>query len=314
MEPPIQAPAGFGARLGDRARPLLLYSMTPPRESTTESDLARLGQLTIERLRPLGLDGLILYDIEDEVERNQDERPFPYLPTLDPAQFRTDHLADWDRPVVIYRSVGKYAPAALRDWLTDQDPSRVATVLVGASSTDKYVNTSLPEALSLWRDVGAVVPMGGVSIPERHAIRGDEHDRMLGKQEAGCSFFVTQVIYDLSAAKDLVSDYTYECRARGITPAPLIFTLSVCGSLKTLEFLKWLGVHVPRWLQNQLEHSLDPLPESYEQCAAMARDLVAFCRLLEAPFGFNIESVSIRRVEIEASVQLAAYIGDLVND
>ena len=33
---------------------------------------------------------------------------------------------------------------------------------------------------------------------------------------------------------------------------------------------------------------------------------MAYCRTLGVPFGINVESVSIRRVEIEASVRLAA--------
>jgi hypothetical protein len=32
---------------------------------------------------------------------------------------------------------------------------------------------------------------------------------------------------------------------------------------------------------------------------------MSFCRRLGVPFGISVESVSIRRVEIEASVQLA---------
>ena len=40
----------------------------------------------------------------------------------------------------------------------------------------------------------------------------------------------------------------------------------MCGSLKTLAFLHWLGVNVPRWLENTLRHAADPLAESYEQC------------------------------------------------
>jgi hypothetical protein len=303
---------GIGARLADRGRPLRLYSMTPPRESTAAEDLDRIGKVTIERLSPLDLDALILYDIEDEGDRNKEDRPFPYLATLDPSRFRADHLAGWDRPVIVYRSVGKYEPATLKGWLAEQDPAQVATVLVGASSRHKQVRTKLDEALALWRDAGSALPMGGVTIPERHATRQDEHDRMLRKQESGCSFFVTQVIYDLTAAKDLASDYVYTCRERDIEPVPLVFTLSVCGSLKTLDFLQWLGVRVPRWLQNQLVHSDDPLAESYEQCAAMARELTAFCRRLDVPFGFNVESVSVRRVEIEESVRLAAHIGDLL--
>jgi 5,10-methylenetetrahydrofolate reductase len=73
---------------------------------------------------------------------------------------------------------------------------------------------------------------GGVAIPERHTRRDDEHLRLLAKQDAGCRFFVTQVVYDINAAKNLVSDYHYACRAQDISPAPFVFTFSVCGSMK----------------------------------------------------------------------------------
>ncbi|MBW8806126.1 MAG: 5,10-methylenetetrahydrofolate reductase, partial [Catenulisporales bacterium] len=43
-----------------------------------------------------------------------------------------------------------------------------------------------------------------------------------------------------------------------------------------------------------------------------ARDLTAFCRKLGMPFGFLIESVSIRRVEIEAAATLAREVGVLL--
>jgi hypothetical protein len=65
-------------------------------------------------------------------------------------------------------------------------------------------------------------------------------------------------------------------------------------------------VEVPRWLENGLRNTTDPLAESAVQCRATARELSAFCQRLGMPFGCNVESVSIRRAEIEASVELAA--------
>ncbi len=90
---------------------------------------------------------------------------------------------------------------------------------------------------------------------------------------------------------------------------PIVLSFSVCGSLKTLEFLQWLGVTVPRWIENELRHADDTLDASYAQAVATALDLIAFCRRLGVPFGLNVESVSIRKVEIEASVRLAARLG-----
>ena len=85
---------------------------------------------------------------------------------------------------------------------------------------------------------------------------------------------------------------------------PIVFTFSVCGSLKTLEFLGWLGVDVPRWIQNDLRHKDDTLQASYEHSIGAARELIDYCRRMEVPFGINVESVSIRLAEIEASLDL----------
>ena len=287
----------------------LLFALTPPRLATDRERAQEIADVTVARLLPIGLDGLILYDIDDEAERNPDERPFPFMPTLDPADVRAKHLQSGPAPVIVYRAVSKYAPDDLRAWMSAQDPERVMTVLVGAPSSGAQVRTSLRDAQALRQEVNPGLLLGGVAIPERHTRRDDEHQRLLAKQDAGCRFFVTQVVYDVNAAKSLVSDYHYACDARGIAPAPFVFTFSVCGSMKTLEFLRWLGVDVPRWIENDLRHAADTLEASYQHALSTATELIAFCRALGVPFGVNVESVSIRRVEIEASVRLARALG-----
>jgi len=256
----------------------------------------------------LDVDGLILYDLADEAARNPAQRPFPFMPTLDPAAFLADNLTNWAAPVIVYRAVGKYSPAQLRAWFEEQDPSRVMTVLVGAASRGSRSQTSLTQAQALSREANPALLVGGVAIPERHSRRDDEHLRLLAKQDAGNRFFVTQVVYDINAAKNLVSDYHYACAERGTGVAPIVFTFSVCGSMRTLEFLRWLGVDVPRWIENDLGHATDPLDASYRLALATATDLITYCRDLGVPFGINVESVSIRRVEIEMAVRLAVQL------
>lgn len=284
----------------------LLFALTPPRQTASPEKAQQIADITAERLRPLGVDGLILYDIDDESDRNPGERPFPFLPTMDPAEYLAQYFNDWDTPVVVYRAVGKYVEPDLEAWLLAQDSDRRLSVFVGAGSRDTPAATSLERAQNLRAQTRPDLLLGGVAIPERHARKNDEHLRLLRKQAAGCSFFVTQVVYDANAAKNLVSDYHYECLAQGVTPAPIVFTFSVCGSTKTLEFLRWLGVDVPRWIENELLHAADTLDVSVEYALAAARELIAYCRHVGVPFGINVESVSIRRAEIEASIALAA--------
>lgn len=295
-------------RIADGSGECLLFALTPPRTTSAGDRAQEIADITIARLRHLNLDGLILYDIADEAARNPTERPFPFMPTLDPATFLADNLTDWHAPVVVYRAVSKYSGPELQTWVAEQDPSRVMAVLVGAASSSTRPVTSLTEAQGLCREVNPTLFLGGVAIPERHTRRDDEHLRLLAKQDAGTRFFVTQVVYDVNAAKNLASDYYYACAARGTVAAPIVFTFSVCGSMRSLEFLRWLGIDVPRWIENSLKNATDTLEASYELALAAATDLISFCRRLGIPFGINVESVSIRRVEIEMAVRLAAQL------
>lgn len=283
----------------------LLFALTPPRLSTTSARAQEIADVTVERLAPLDVDGVILYDIDDEADRNPAKRPFPFLPTMDPADYLERHLRNWGAPVVVYRATAKYTEAELREWIGAQDTADRLAVFVGAPSREKRVTTTLERAQQLRAEVGPDLLLGGVAIPERHSRKDDEHLRLIAKQQVGCSYFVTQVVYDVNAAKNLVSDYSHGCRERGLDPVPVVFTFSVCGSMKTLEFLRWLGVDVPRWIENDLRHADDTLGASLEHAETTALELMSFCRHLDIPFGINVESVSIRKVEIDASVRLA---------
>jgi hypothetical protein len=289
---------------------VLFYGVTPPRLSATPERADEVAAAMLGRLAPLDLDALMLYDVDAEDDRAEVARPFPFTPMMDPAVFRARHLSGWRRPVVVYRAVGKYDQHELRTWLTEaarDDPGTGDTlaVLVGASSTAQAVRTTLSDAYRMTAQAGSRLPVGGVVIAERHESRGDEHLRLLRKQDAGCSFFVSQICYDLDHTRNLLSDYVYACRDRGTRPNPVILTLAACGSVKTLDFMTWLGIEIPRWLRTDIARSEDPLQESYEQCVAGARLLIAYCRRIGLPFGIGIESVTNRKVEIEASVELA---------
>jgi hypothetical protein len=300
-------------RIASRQGEFLLFALTPPRLATDPEAAQEIADVTFERLAPLDVDGLILYDIDDEADRNPAERPFPFLPTMDPADYLHRHLEAWPTPVVVYRATAKYSEDELRAWISSQDPATRMTVFVGAPSREKRVATTLRRAQELRAEVAPDLLLGAVAIPERHTGKGDEHLRLIAKQEAGCSYFVTQVVYDVNAAKNLVSDYAYECRDRNLDPLPIAFTFSVCGSMKTLEFLRWLGVDVPRWIENDLRHADDTLDASLEHAEATAAELIPFCRHLGVPFGLNVESVSIRMVVLEASVQLAERLGGMLH-
>lgn len=291
----------------------LFYGLTPPKFSTEKERLAEISAKQKERLANLDLDGLILYDIQDESSRTDVPRPFPFMQTLSPDWYAKEYLGDLDLPKIIYKSVGKFSAEGLQNWLSENESLVDMTVFVGAPSKEQQVHISLQEAYQIKKASNSNMILGGVTIPERHFVKHDEHLRLINKIESGCSFFITQCVYNLDNAKDVLSDYYFYTQANGIAPVPIIFTLTPIGSLKTLEFTRWLGIDIQRWLENELKVSDDILRTSINICKYIANDLIGFAAEKNMPIGFNIESVAIRKAEIDASIELVKTVRELMN-
>jgi len=291
-------------KINNRESGIIVYGITPPKAGTNADKISDIAKKQIERLANQNIDGLILYDIQDEESRTSIERPFPFMETLDSFDYSQNYLADLKVPKIIYRSVGKYSESELNEYLSQAVNTDGATVFVGAASKNQGVTLSLKQAYELKQTHCLELPIGGVTIPERHQSKGDEHIRVFDKMAQGCKFFVSQGVYDLNAAKNFLSDYYYYGQKHNIPLVPILFTLTPCGSPKTLEFMKWLGISVPKWLENDLIHSQDILEQSLDFCEQSWKELKTFADAKNIPIGCNIESVATRKVEIEASIEL----------
>jgi hypothetical protein len=283
-----------------------LYGIAPPKLSTDPERLREIAAQQLARIRVLAPDGLVVYDIQDEPGRSGEERPFPFLPTVDPEVYAHEVLAELAIPKIVYRCVGAHPREVFSHWLGTLRAAAEPrlSVLVGAArGRSRSSGLPLAEAYALAQRAPNLV-LGGVAIAERHVAKEDEHLRMLAKQDAGCRFFVTQAVYDSGSTKSLLSDYALTLHAREGSPAPVVLTFSPCGSVRTLEFMKWLGISFPRWLENELRHSTDTLERSIDLCERVFIDVHDYAREKHLPIGINVESVSIRKSEVDASVEL----------
>lgn len=290
-------------KIRNREPGIVTYGLTPPKINNPREKLLEISHKQVERIKSIDVDAIILYDIQDESDRNSEDRPFPFIKTVDPAIYSEEYLKEIDLPKIIYRCVDNYTPEELSAWIKADSGSERYSVFVGASSSKKEVKLSLHEAYDLARG-SSRFNLGGVAIPERHTTRSDEHLRILRKQDNGCTFFVSQVTYNVEASKNFLSDYYYYCRQNGIDMVPILFTLTPCGSVQTLDFMKWLGISFPRWLENDLKHSEDILDKSLSLSLEVFKEILEFSQEKKIPVGCNIESVSVRKLEIEASIKL----------
>lgn len=283
---------------------IITYGITPPKQNNTEEKIKEITQKHIERLKNLKIDGLIIYDIQEEEERTKEERVFTYLPTIDSEIYSREYLNELNIPKIVYRCVGKYSEEQLKEWLRSEKQEDRYSVFVGSSSRKQQVTMKLNDAYELKKRTESNILLGGITIPERHMKYNDEHLRLINKADQGCNYFVSQVVYNIEAAKNLLSDYYYYCKQKETQMVPILFTLTPCGSIKTLEFMKWLGIHIPRWLEKDLQNAEDILDKSMVLLKKQMQELMEYAMEKKIPIGCNIESVSIRKVEIDASIQL----------
>lgn len=294
---------------------ILTYGITPPKKADTSPErVAEIARRTIARIMPLDIDALIVYDVQDESARTPVERPFPYITALDPFEFASNYLQDLKVPKIIYRPAGKFSPGELSSWLSDLCDHGFYPVFVGVPTPGFSVKTTLAEAYHLWSKKSSVSVIGAVTIPERHARLKDEDKRILDKAGCGVSYFISQCIFNIEYARQMIQDLSHTCKQQSAQTPTIIFTLTACGSLKTLEFMDWLGIHLPDHMKDDLRNAENMLNTSVGICLDIAAAIISFCKEHCIPFGFNIESVAIRKDEIEASIHMVKRIGEMLEE
>jgi len=273
---------------------VLLYGLTPPKSNLSENEIAKIAQIQSERINKLPIDGVVLYDLQDESARTKETRTFEFIHTIDPKIYYEKYLKT-AKEAIIYRAVSKYTKENFHAALFDG-----ISVFVGAGSKNENLNLHLNEAYKIKREISPNLMLGGICIPERHAKKGNEHLKVASKISQGCDFFITQAVYNVENAKNFIDEYA----KMGIRKVPIIFTFTPCGNLKTLEFMKWLGISIPDFLESRLKNSVDILQSSVSLSAEMFEFLYKYSRAKGVKIGANVESVSTRKVEIEASLKL----------
>jgi hypothetical protein len=79
-----------------------------------------------------------------------------------------------------------------------------------------------------------------------------------------------------------------------------------------MQFLEWLGVRVPSDLKKNILESANPLGKSIGICRDNLRRILEQPYAREIPLGVSVESVSINKDEIDASIDLFHVLAETV--
>ena len=293
------------ARLLDAGQPIFLYGTTPPRAGALPEQVFNAAEKLGERLRRQSVDGVVVYDIQDESGRSAQPRPFPFLATVDPRSYSALLRERTGLSPIVYKALGTLDEAAWRAWLVEsaQADLRLVSVVGRPTSGVRYA-LSLSHAVRIAAEHPARFTVGGVAIAERHTEARSEAARLLAKGVEGCGFFISQAVYHAPPTQRLLADYLRDCRGAGVEPRRIVLTFAPCGREKTLAFMRWLGVNVAPETAEAILGAPRPLERSIEICRDNLRRILDEPYSGAIPLGVNVESVSINRDEIDASVEL----------
>ncbi len=61
-------------KIRNKENGIILYGITPPKVNHTEDEIKEIAKRHIDRISKLNVDGLVLYDIQDESDRTDEKK------------------------------------------------------------------------------------------------------------------------------------------------------------------------------------------------------------------------------------------------
>ena len=257
----------------------------PPSNFTQEQyeDYLKYYKDLLNRINP---DVISIYSIQEEKSRNGHERPFPFTPHCNIAEFATslqrENLILYCTSDVEYRENEK--------------------------KSNKLVMVGQKQISLLEREKEKEKIFGGVLIPSRR----NEVQRIVERQQKyGLQFFTTQILFDAKKMLQFLKDYSDECQFFGIKPCTIFLSFAPFLQKKTKEFLEWLGVEIPETFALQIleEKDIERKKENMLLfCCNLFSKIFNFCRVnnLDVSLGVNVECIS--RSNHERSLSEKIYI------
>lgn len=307
-------------------KPIILYEVIPPQhdmdEFYLEAYVSSIQQLVNSVKFPIA--AFNIPEIHQESGRSDTTRQsFQQNHKITPLAFAKlleERLQTKVQCILNRCSVHEALPAQ-QFWLNDVVPVTDIDSLIlvgGESSKTRYPGPSVTEfAGYLQQYYPERFCLGGITIPSRRHEDSsrDEPNRLITKTRSGIEFFTSQVIYEEKATISLLQAYQELCNKLGQKPAYLFLSFAPVTKKQDVDFLRWLGVKIPLYIEKKLLSSDIGIGwRSIEVLEEVLAAILQFSKQqqLTIPIGLNIEHIS--KSNFEISKELIDRLGKLYRE
>ena len=304
----------------DYTHPVIFYELLPPNNTETISLDAYIDcAIDLLTTTEIMIDAVNIPEIRED-DNNSTKRTQVYMPKMNPWVFANMlEKASYNHLEVILNHCTVYEPwAEQQRWLntsTQQHNIRNVILVGGSSSQIQYPGPSVLEVGDyIQTHYQQEILCGGITLQTRrfHDQEKDEPFRLLTKSEHGLAFFTSQIIYEPISIKLLLRDYGHLCKERGVAPKRIFLSFAPISTLKDLEFLRWLGVSVPKAVEQELfKANIGIGWRSTKTAINILQEILNFMHKenLNVPLGLNIEHIT--RHNFELSLEFIERLGKL---
>ncbi len=309
-------------KIFDPKYPVILYELLPPaNHDSSTSSLDAYIECAIDLLTstPIAIDAVNIPEIREE-DHSTSKRTKMYVPKMNPGVFAKKlEKASYSHVEVILNHCTVYEPWKKQKlWLDSviTEHNINAIILVGGScAKTKYPGPSVVEMGDyILKKYQNNMLCGGITIPTRrcHDQENDEPYRLYTKGLHGMDFFTTQIIYEPISIKLLLRDYAKVCHERKVDPKRIFLSFAPVSTNKDLEFLRWLGVSIPKTVENELfKADIGIGWRSTKTAVNILQEILNFMveEDIHVPLGLNIEHIT--RHNFELSLEFVERLGKL---
>ena len=282
-------------------RPVVVYEILPPREKdgTLNSYATNISSL----LSQTHIDAINIPEVRDEVARG--ERPVKNQVRAEPREFGQLLQDIVGIESIVNRVVVHHKLEEEIIWFEETYNKYEIENLIavgGESRKIAYPGPSVNQTLqAIKKNEKLDILCGGISIPSREK----ESLRLIEKSENGSEFFTTQVLYDSSKIIKMISHYQKRCDAQKTFPRRLLLSFAPVSSKKNIDFLKWLGVDIPKDTELYLnENSKKMTNRSMEIATTVLNETLDYLNenKIVVPIGLNVEHIM--SYNFQASIEM----------
>lgn len=275
----------------------LIFKILPPPVTWESEKIESWCADACKLLRKSNFLSVTIPEVAEEMR--QGIRPVPFIQKIDNVYF-SQLLKNRIKNIVAIpnKICVRLTKRAFADWVEQiyQMGARHLVLVGGEHEDGPCPGYSLLESVSFVKKHYSDIQVGAIAIFDRKG----EALRLLAKRQAGIDFFISQIIYEATSLKQVMSQLSAVCLEKNLSMPRIYLSLALACENRDVEFMRWLGVVFPPATLSYLIGGEEAGLQARSQRVVneLLDEIFHFMKNEKIDFGFSVEHVLYKNLHL----------------